>query len=179
MLGKSVLRGRQLQSKVLLVPKLTRAHKGSAATTWTSIAGQRAKAQSLCSCNVSLLGGSWVAISGVVSPLIWPISRVTLLITPLMPIHEPPSSPESLDPKPKFLTPSQGFQILRCEDQTFRTHGSVHCTWKALSLPDSWCLGVLVFRFVWTDWALRSLRVLGPTTLQDLFEFRAPARCRV
>ena len=38
-----------------------------------------------------LLGGSWVVISGVISPLIWVISIVTLLITPLMTTHEPPS----------------------------------------------------------------------------------------
>ena len=41
------------------------------------------------------LGGSWVAISGVVSPLIWVISRVTALITLLITSHEPPSSMEA------------------------------------------------------------------------------------
>ena len=35
-----------------------------------------------------VLGGSWVVISGAISPLIWVISIVTLLIT----THEPPSS---------------------------------------------------------------------------------------
>ena len=39
-----------------------------------------------------LLGGSWVVISGVVSPLIWVISVVTLLIIPLITTHEPPSN---------------------------------------------------------------------------------------
>ena len=38
-----------------------------------------------------LLGGSWVVISGVISPLIWAIIKVTLLITPLITTHEPPS----------------------------------------------------------------------------------------
>ena len=38
-----------------------------------------------------LLGGSWVVISGVISPLIWVINTVTLLITPLITTHEPPS----------------------------------------------------------------------------------------
>ena len=38
------------------------------------------------------LGGSWVVISGVRSPLIWVISIVTLLITLLVATHEPPSS---------------------------------------------------------------------------------------
>ena len=35
-----------------------------------------------------MLGGSWVDISRVKSPLIW---IVTLLITPLITTHEPPS----------------------------------------------------------------------------------------
>ena len=38
-----------------------------------------------------LLGGSWVVISGVVSPLVWVISIVTLHITLLITTHEPPS----------------------------------------------------------------------------------------
>ena len=40
-----------------------------------------------------MLGGSWVVISGVMSPLIWVITIVTLLITPLITAHEPPSGP--------------------------------------------------------------------------------------
>ena len=40
-----------------------------------------------------LLGGSGVVISRVISPLIWVISIVTLLITLLITIHEPPSTP--------------------------------------------------------------------------------------
>ena len=40
----------------------------------------------------TVLGGSWVVISGVLSPLIWVITIVTLLITPLITTHEPPSS---------------------------------------------------------------------------------------
>ena len=39
----------------------------------------------------SLLGGSGVVISGVLSPLIWVISIVTLLITLLTTTPEPPS----------------------------------------------------------------------------------------
>ena len=39
-----------------------------------------------------LLGGSWVVIRGVRSPLIWVIMRVTLLITPLTTPPEPPST---------------------------------------------------------------------------------------
>ena len=41
----------------------------------------------------TLLGGSWVVISGVISPLIWAITIVTLLISPLITTHEPPSKP--------------------------------------------------------------------------------------
>ena len=36
-----------------------------------------------------VLGGSWVAISGVTSPLIWVITIVTLLITPLRTVGLP------------------------------------------------------------------------------------------
>ena len=39
-----------------------------------------------------VLGGSGVVISRVISPLIWVISIVTLLKTPLITTHEPPSS---------------------------------------------------------------------------------------
>ena len=39
-----------------------------------------------------LLAGSWVSISGVVSPPIWvSISTATRLMTPLRTTHEPPS----------------------------------------------------------------------------------------
>ena len=38
-----------------------------------------------------LLGGSWVVINGVISPLIRVIIRVTSFITPLITSHEPPS----------------------------------------------------------------------------------------
>ena len=38
-----------------------------------------------------MLGGSRVVISRVVSPLIWVITILTLLITPLLTTHEPPS----------------------------------------------------------------------------------------
>ena len=38
-----------------------------------------------------LLGGSWVVISGVLSPLIWVIIMVTLITTTLITNHEPPS----------------------------------------------------------------------------------------
>ena len=40
----------------------------------------------------SLLGGSGVVISRVISPLVWVISIVNLLMTLLITTHEPPSS---------------------------------------------------------------------------------------
>ena len=38
------------------------------------------------------LGGSWVVISGVTTPLIWVITIVTLLISPLITTHHEPQS---------------------------------------------------------------------------------------
>ena len=43
-----------------------------------------------------ILGGSRVVMSGVISPLIWVISIVTILITPLITPHEPASKTCSL-----------------------------------------------------------------------------------
>ena len=40
---------------------------------------------------------SWVVRSRVISPLIWDITIVTLIITPLLPTYEPTST---LNPKP-------------------------------------------------------------------------------
>ena len=56
----------------------------------SAVAGVAVWSQSL-----GLLGGSWVVISGVISPLIWVITIVTLLITPLITTHEPPSNWQS------------------------------------------------------------------------------------
>ena len=41
---------------------------------------------------VLILGGSWVVISRIISPLIWVMSIVILLITLLITTHEPPST---------------------------------------------------------------------------------------
>ena len=41
----------------------------------------------------TLLGGSWVVINGVISPLIGVITIVTLITGPLISSHEPPSKP--------------------------------------------------------------------------------------
>ena len=49
-----------------------------------------------------------VISGGVISPLIWVICKVTLLITQLITTHEPPSkplSPKPLAPKPKAPEP--------------------------------------------------------------------------
>ena len=43
-----------------------------------------------------ILGGSCAVISEVMSPQIWVISIVTLLIAPLIPTHDPPSTVWSL-----------------------------------------------------------------------------------
>ena len=44
----------------------------------------------------ALFGGSWVVISGGISPLIWFITIVTLLLTRLITTHEPPSTPHDI-----------------------------------------------------------------------------------
>ena len=57
-------------------------------------AGQpRARAMAVFQDNpcLDILGGSWVVVNGVISPLIWVISIVTVLTTPLVTAHEPPS----------------------------------------------------------------------------------------
>ena len=38
---------------------------------------------------LGVLGGSWVVVSGVISPLTWAVSIVILLITLLITTHEP------------------------------------------------------------------------------------------
>ena len=43
-----------------------------------------------------LLGGSRLVISGVISPLVWVFTIVTLLITPLITTHEPPSADDDV-----------------------------------------------------------------------------------
>ena len=43
-----------------------------------------------------VLGGSWVVLNGVISPLIWVILTVTLLITPVITTHAPPSRGPSI-----------------------------------------------------------------------------------
>ena len=48
------------------------------------------------------LGGSWVVISRVITSLIWDLSIVPPLMTPLITTHEPPSTPQNA-PSPKQL----------------------------------------------------------------------------
>ena len=57
---------------------------------------------------VPLLGGSWVVISGVISPLIWVIAIVTLLIT----THEPPSRARVFYLPPSYDEPTLQGQCL-------------------------------------------------------------------
>ena len=56
-----------------------------------------------------VLGGSWVDISGLTSPLTWVITIVTALITPFIPTHEPPSNLEEKVPPrdPELQSPRQ------------------------------------------------------------------------
>ena len=58
-------------------------------------------------------GGSWVVISGVISPRIWVITIVTLLITLLITTHEPPSKEP---PKQGPVPPSQSSFSLRAHE---------------------------------------------------------------
>ena len=51
---------------------------------------------------LSQLGGSWVAISGVISLLIWAISIVTLLVSLLITTHEPPTGGEEVGQSSTF-----------------------------------------------------------------------------
>ena len=51
-----------------------------------------------------LLGGSWVVISGVISRVTILIIHIRGLITPLITIHEPPST-------------AWGFELLACQTQ--------------------------------------------------------------
>ena len=43
----------------------------------------------------TLLGGSWVVISGVINPFIWLVTTVILLTNLLIAHHEPPSTTHS------------------------------------------------------------------------------------
>ena len=55
-----------------------------------------------------VLGGSWVAISGVISPLIEVITTFILLITLLITAHEPPSRVYAM--RGKIPTRGSGFR---------------------------------------------------------------------
>ena len=61
-----------------------------------------------------LLGGSWVVISMVISPLTWVITIVTLLLTPRITTHEPPSS----------TTPCNGEQGQKRHSHIFAKHST-------------------------------------------------------
>ena len=74
---------------------------------------------------MSILGGSWVGISMVRSSLIWVITIVALLITPLITTHEPPS----IERGQVSMSPVAGCPRLRkarnprSEDPSETTHG--------------------------------------------------------
>ena len=74
----------------------------------------------------NLLGGSCVVISGVISPLTWVISIVTLLITPLITTHEPPST--------SLPRPSRTFSLgIRTSPTAYYMIGSLMAQLKALT----------------------------------------------
>ena len=66
---------------------------------------------------MAVLEGSWVVISGVISPLIWVIIMVTLLIPPLVTTHEPLSRVRAFSGKSWYVLSRglRGFMI------TFKT----------------------------------------------------------
>ena len=64
-----------------------------------------------CTClNFQVLGGSGVVISRVISPLIWVISIVTLLIILLITTHEPPSRVRRIRSAPAHTFYSSGLE---------------------------------------------------------------------
>ena len=70
----------------LAVPTLH--HEG---TLWRSFTNARVVVVAAWHQAELVLGGSGVVMSGVIRPLTWVISIVTLLITVLITTHEPPS----------------------------------------------------------------------------------------
>ena len=121
------------------------------------------------------LGGSWVVISGLISPLIWVIIVVALLITPLITTHEPPSTCSDFQVIVPFCTAAI------CSDNP---HGSpgflVHVVQQNLRDPRPkkdiimgfrWDIRILSFSYVlfWDPSILISrtpskVRVLSPHT---------------
>ena len=77
---------------------------------------------------VLLLGGSWVVISGVISPLIGVISVVTLLITLLATTHEPPSGSHSIG---DCLMPMLGISHLQALSPKPRRLQHLRPEWRA------------------------------------------------
>ena len=78
-----------------------------------------------------LLGGSCVVISRVISPLIWVITILTLLITPLITTHEPPSRSSeetlSLNPVEHLSDYRRGSSSKRdCQHTHTDTHTHTH-----------------------------------------------------
>ena len=76
----------------LLTPLMTTHEPPSKESATSAVVQTTLKPCTPQTLNRVLLVGSWVAISGVKSPLIWVTSIVTLLITLLISTHEPPSS---------------------------------------------------------------------------------------
>ena len=81
-----------------------------------------------------LLGGSWVVISRVISPLIWVISTVTLLVTPLITTHEPPSIHPKINLSDAHAS-SVPPQRLKAPNSWPNPHGTRACSGYCLEKP--------------------------------------------
>ena len=78
-----------------------------------------------------ILGGSWVVKSMCISPLIWVITIVTLLITPLITTHEPPSTkhhrPRVCSWSKKAALKAGGLRLLRVASMRARSSDPSSC----------------------------------------------------
>ena len=74
---------------------------GKSSTSGPDLAGFASEGLEFGAVSHTVLGGSWVVISGVISSLLWVLTMVTLLITPPTTAHEPPSNSDfALDTTP-------------------------------------------------------------------------------
>ena len=74
--------------------------------------GKKQKTTNAAPDSVSELGGSWVVISMVIRSLTWVIAIVTLLVTPLITTHEPPSKPQPQSIEARLPRPHKDAETL-------------------------------------------------------------------
>ena len=125
--------------RMILGPgRLSSSEKGTATSQEPiRIAAQDAGVERDCAC--TQLGGSWVVLSGVRSPLIWVISIVALLITLLITTHEPPSNPMRF--RRSLYQVSAGLLMLAshfiiflyCPERRLRIRDSLACISSSIS----------------------------------------------